>query len=222
MLNIKTFKKELTMGIVISVIMLFFVQPIITNIWNWMSKKTDSFYSDYIDSAYHNAALGQRNWLDFITLQLFLVVIFFTLSAYFLKIRLEIEKNIHENKLKSIKNDSEKKELIVKHLNSNTYKIGGFVSKHLNKFRISTYFVQLLVFLLTFHLIFITYVDLQLNASFKQRLAVLAPYISEEEEELFEAKWALMKNRKDNREINKTMDKIATEMKVKLPELLLK
>jgi len=66
------------------------------------------------------------------------------------------------------------------------------------------------------------FADLQLNTSFDQRLTVLAPKLTELECKELRAQWASMGSRGDYEEIVSTMETLAEEKDVALPELLLK
>jgi hypothetical protein len=65
-------------------------------------------------------------------------------------------------------------------------------------------------------------VDLQLNASFSQRLDALGPYIDSAEERDLKSKWALMKTRSDYENINQRLDALAQKASIQIPEPLLK
>lgn len=54
--------------------------------------------------------------------------------------------------------------------------------------------------------------------SFRQHIHTLAPYLSEDEEEIFWSQWAQMRNRTDYEEIYKRLNKIAKKNDIKLPE----
>lgn len=62
--------------------------------------------------------------------------------------------------------------------------------------------------------------SLQINISFNQRLAVMAPLISEQEYKGFKAQWAMMDGIKDYLTIVDSMEKRAEVLKIKLPKLL--
>ena len=66
------------------------------------------------------------------------------------------------------------------------------------------------------------YANLQLDVSFKQRLTVLAPHLSEQQEENLAAMWASMKTKADYDAINRQLERYAADRNVDLPELLLK
>jgi len=59
--------------------------------------------------------------------------------------------------------------------------------------------------------------QLSLISSFKQHVRIIAPYISEQEEEVLISKWSLMKNSHDYEDINAALDKIAKQNNIILP-----
>ena len=64
--------------------------------------------------------------------------------------------------------------------------------------------------------------DLQLNASFDQRIKAITPYIELKEKELLISEWACMKTRQDYLNINIQIDNYAQDAGVSIPEPLLK
>jgi hypothetical protein len=64
------------------------------------------------------------------------------------------------------------------------------------------------------------YLELKLNASFHQRLTVLAPKISDQEYKEFLASWAAMNSGEDYRHIVEKMETEATTKGITLPKLL--
>jgi len=61
----------------------------------------------------------------------------------------------------------------------------------------------------------------QMKLSFHQRLAVLAPAVSEESEEILRAKFAGLRDRGDYHRLNADLDRLAREMNVEVPAPLL-
>lgn len=59
----------------------------------------------------------------------------------------------------------------------------------------------------------------EINASFNQRLTVLAPAISEHETKELKAQWAKMSSKRDYRALVSLMEKRASELQIQLPEL---
>lgn len=62
--------------------------------------------------------------------------------------------------------------------------------------------------------------DLRLNVSFRQRVAILSPHLSEHDEKELVALWASMKSRRDYNALNRRMDEYAQSRGVKLPHPL--
>jgi len=84
--------------------------------------------------------------------------------------------------------------------------------------------IVLFVILIILALILVTtvFVDLQLNASFQQRITVLAPKISDQEYKELLASWASMENRADYEILVSHMESLAQQNDIVLPDLLLK
>jgi hypothetical protein len=61
----------------------------------------------------------------------------------------------------------------------------------------------------------------QMKLSFYQRLAVLAPAVSEESEEMLRAKFAGLRDRSDYHRLNEDLDRLARETNVEIPAPLL-
>lgn len=60
---------------------------------------------------------------------------------------------------------------------------------------------------------------MEINASFNQRLAVMAPAINDQEYKEFRAQWARMRSQSDYRALVSTMEKRASDLQIQLPEL---
>ena len=61
----------------------------------------------------------------------------------------------------------------------------------------------------------------QMKLSFDRRIAVLAPAISEESEEVLRARFADLSDRADYQSLNDDMERLANESRIRLPEPLL-
>jgi hypothetical protein len=64
------------------------------------------------------------------------------------------------------------------------------------------------------------YIELQLNASFNQRMTVLALYATDQQVKEMRAEWALMLDRQDYERINAEMDIVSKKLGFKLPKTL--
>jgi predicted PurR-regulated permease PerM len=62
--------------------------------------------------------------------------------------------------------------------------------------------------------------DLQMNASFSQRLDALAPYIDAQTEKQFRSRWAMMGTLRDYRAISADMDQLGAKAGITLPKVL--
>ncbi len=76
------------------------------------------------------------------------------------------------------------------------------------------------LFFAGFYMVGLNFADFQLNASFNQRLTVLAPNLSDQQQKELRARWAAMEKRSDYVAINSELESLATKHGVKLPKLL--
>jgi len=61
-----------------------------------------------------------------------------------------------------------------------------------------------------------------MNTSFNQRLTIIAPSLSDNEQKVLKAQWASMRNRRAYEVIVSSIEKIANDKKIELPKLLWK
>ena len=167
-------------------------------IWHIASESASTWFVHLQNTAFKNAALGKRDWvITILFIYLFgLGVIFFfayPIGAGFAKI-LPAKGRIR---------------MVIGRVRSVLLVITSLM----------------LVLLLIYNfgrLAFLAYVDLQLNASFSQRLDALSPYIEPMEERRLRSQWALMKTRVDYERINARIEELAIAAKIAIPEPLLK
>ncbi len=218
--NDKNFKKNIVVNIFASIIVFIFIEPLFSLLWKFVLWISTNSYSSYIDSVYENAALGPRNWLDFLWFALLIVILILYSSSLVSKLSTTLKKLKYEESLERIANEGEKENL-KKRYESVEKKI-NFITKHSSRIIISMRIALVFGFLVGFLNIFSAYADLQLNTSFTQRLKTIAPYIDEQKEEELNAKWSIMKSRKDFELIDYEVESIAANNKIKLPKKLLK
>ena len=185
-------KKEIYVSVIVTILTIVFIDPILKFIWGGMIWFGTTSYQGFLNSMYKNAALGHRNYID--------VIIFWFLCSTFIGIAMgviswQVNKNL----------------IPVEKINK---------SPRLKKFFIVL--IMVLWIIGTLREATSAFVDLQLNASFQQRLTVLAPKISEQEHKELSASWANMQNRSDYELIVMQMDTLAQQNNIVLPELLLK
>ena len=185
-------KKEIYVSIIVAILTIIFIEPILKFIWGGMIWLSTTTYQGFLDSMYKGASLGHRNHIDVMIFILFLSV-FIGISAGIIT-RLTIKNPILFDKLN--KSPKLKKTFII---------------------------LFLLIWIFTILLLVTSvFVDLQLNASFQQRLTVLAPKISEQEYKELLASWASMENRLDYELLVSRMETLAQQNDIALPDLLLK
>jgi hypothetical protein len=192
MLKNLEFKKEIYVSIVVTILTIIFIDPIIKLVWSGMIWFGTNMYQGFLNSMYKGASLGHRNHVD---AMLFMLLCSGVIGVFAGRIANTINKPpvLFE---KIDKSPRLKKALVI-----------------------TFYSIGIIVFLILATNVF---VDLQLNASFQQRLTVLAPKISEQEHKEILASWANMKTREDYELIVSHMDSVAEQNDIKLPDLLLK
>ena len=77
--------------------------------------------------------------------------------------------------------------------------------------------LAVLIFLQSLYLVGRNFADLQLNASFNQRVTALTPRVTDQQVKELRARWALMEKRSDYLSIVADMERIAKEAGAKLP-----
>lgn len=190
------FKKSVIASVVASVIVIIFINPILSAAWKLISWFGMNCYSGLNNSIYTNAALGQRDWVIVLILNMALGIMFGLMTGRAIA---TLSRKSRENRAGEITSTSKK---IMKQI-----------------LHITVYIIAVLsgLFILT-----LTRADLQLNTSFQQRLTVLAPITTDLELKQLRASWAMMQSRKDYETIVTKIEAIATSHGVVLPAPLIK
>ena len=188
------------------------IRPVFELAWPWLKNSTSDHIGTIVDGYIKNAALGDRNWVTAgSAISWRFVFLVFSLSAAILStlltFKISREISAPQSQVSQKKNSAD---LIIK-----------------SSFRILRVSLTLLWLLLPFLFYYqikmagAIYYDIQLNASFSQRMMVLAPVLNEQEEEQLYAQWANMTSKEDYDSINLKMEKLSIDNKTKLPGLLL-
>jgi hypothetical protein len=149
-----------------------------------------NFSASFTKSVYTSAALGFREKYSFISLM-------FILSAFAGMISgMATAKLNRPSKIKEESHTTSK----IKTIFSLFMAVGFFLS--------GTYIMAS------------NFIELQLNASFNQRLTVLAANVSDQQIKELKASWALMEGRSDYEKLTAQMNGIANKEKIKLPVAL--
>ena len=80
----KATRKSIIIGIITSVIVIVFINPLLSLGWRLVNFVASNTFEYFRDILYRNAALGKRNWIDVVILCIVLVPIF-VFAVYQLK-----------------------------------------------------------------------------------------------------------------------------------------
>jgi hypothetical protein len=190
-------RKQIVIGVLSSLVLIFLVQPFLHASWRIIDFLGTNVSESFSRGVYIDAALGLREVHSFLLLALVLV----TLAGFGIS-------------------------SLITHLRSPDEDEPGRVDRALERaFRIvSNPWIRTplgILFLLSITMIATDrFADLQLNASFNQRMAALAPDITDLEAKRLRSRWASMKSREDYVAITKSMDITASQKGVTLPKVL--
>ena len=201
-MNFRDLKMNFWVNIVASIAFVFILQPIADKTWVFVNSSSSQFIVKITSSIYQNAALGTRNWLDFMLFTALLLVIVGYL--YF-----------STNKFNPFN------KFIDQFIGDRAAKMSEKSKKGYLLFLDTILTIAFIGLLFTTSKIwFDAYADLQMNTSFNQKLTAIAPFIDELEEEKLKSRWSLMSNRDDYLNINETIDSLAILNKIVLPKNL--
>ena len=186
-------RKGVLASVIASLVILLFVQPILTGLGRLLLWTTNSLWQRLSDQLYISAALGHRNDVDVIILAFVLLPLIIIPSLVLIR---------------RIGRHSASKSTTTRTPQKRT---GALVVLIYSAFGV----------LLSISIVVSSFVDLQLNTSFRQRLTVLAPTLSEAEIRQLEASWAAMRSQVDYEAIVTRMEVIAQTRGVVLPKPLL-
>lgn len=194
-------KRGILIGIVSSAIFLVFIQPAMRIAWHFLISYTPLVLESYVDKFYKTASLGNRSLLDVMFFGFMLSMSFGTSTGVFFSGRLR-------KKFEKIEN--EYREEVISEFKNKMFRL----KKQLDRF---IGFSCVILCVLVFHILLLTYANLQLNTSFKQRLTILSPKITLQQERELCALWASMKSKSDYIEVNRQLEGAAEKAGIQLP-----
>jgi len=178
-------------GLISSILVIIFIQPILSGVWNVVISFGESIQAGYVDRIYRNAALGERNLVGHLSFLLLAVVLNFVATSFLVE---EIARHSKTDRHETLNKLSR-----IFFLGIGTLSLLAGAALTI-AFSISSGVVEI-------------------SASFNQRLTVMAPVINDLEYKQFRAQWAKMQGQKDYRTIVASMDKRANDLKVELPKV---
>jgi len=183
-------KKGIIASVIASIIIIGFIQPLIQFIAPKFFAIISNSYSFLSNSIYSNAALGIRYTAGNSLIYLITGCIFGIATA-----------------------------MIVLYLMGKNGK--NFNCKNIifsKKLPILLAIALIMSALLLMGEVMIEDVNIQLNLSFQQRLIILGPYLTDNEEKTLKSKWASMTNTNGYNEVNKQLTDIAEKYHVNIPK----
>lgn len=196
----KVFLWNVIAGVVASVVVIAFIQPLLTMLWNFLTSTSSTMLNSLVDTIYKNAALGDRNW---VAVGVALVILNVPMLAGILGLILGLRrKPVHSDRPHALPPMS----LLTMSMTRRVIAI--FLAAVVGPFAILYLSISM-------------FSDLQLNASFNQRMNVLAPHVSDQQLKQLRADWASMVSKADHKQIVIKMEDMASREHIKLPPLLL-
>lgn len=192
-------KAGIVSGVVASAIFIYFIQPIL-NFFSLVFVASSQFIGDaYIDRIYQQASHLETQDYSFLLIMLLLGAFSFALAGISVKLFLIV--------LRKKKRQDEPTQDKEKNPRSRT-----------TVRAISVAFIFQLQSILMLSIVVANYIQLSVISSFKQHVRILAPYISDLEEEKFISEWSLMNSKGDYQQIYRRLNIIASANKIQLPE----
>ncbi|WP_236892554.1 hypothetical protein [Desulfoluna limicola] len=190
MLNDPTVKKSIYASIIASIVVIIFIQPILNYAAMFFVWIGDMLYVGFSNQLYQEAALGLREKYSF---SLFIMFIGFILLFFIVAPLITL---ILQNRDNTSNHEPSKLFIAFRLLNK--------------------------VFLLTsaIFVLSLNFAGLQMNTSFNQRMRAIKPYITQNQYDKYQSKWALMSNRNDYDQINYFLENESNKFNIKLPKLL--
>jgi hypothetical protein len=191
-MNDPNMRKEIYVGVITAVIVILFVEPLLKSASSMVVWAGAYLSEGMSNTVYREAALGFREKFSFITLATGISLFAGVLAgALAARFRRRSEKPASGERSK-----------------------GDRLRKY------AAIVLALAIFVQSVYLVGVNFADLQLNASFNQRLAALAPKVTDQQVKELRAKWALMEKRSDYLAIVSAMNSLATHAGTKLPKPL--
>lgn len=196
----KTFLYNVTASVIATIVFLYALQPVSLATWRLITSASNSAFTSMQEKAVLNAALGKRDWVSACFLEWFASAALGLLIGYLI---MPLFSRLLDKR-------------VFKEEPPNLSKIRSLVK--------TCYWVFIIIPIVLAYsssrLAFFAFADLQMNASFSQRLDAIAPYIDVQAEKQLRSRWARMETLSDYRGITADMDQLGAKAGIKLPKVL--
>lgn len=196
----RALRRSVFASVIAAIIVILFVQPVIDRMLALGSHTWATMWQSYSDSIYANAALGDANTPAYRLFEAFSTFLIVSSWGLFLVTVLlhRLVTRLEDGKPVVIRSASKRWRL------------------------------EMVVILICFLFgsigivrgVAVEFTRMQLNASFRQRVRVIGPFLTERDEKELLAMWASMRNKSDYDRINAKLESVAQMNKVSLPTLL--
>lgn len=199
-------RQAVVAGVLASLIVMIFIEPILTWMWGLISESSINYWQNFVDSAYANASFGRRSISSIFILSLFVELLSGAIIVVIFK---PLLKPWIIKRFGGVKNDEERENKLSK------------LNKVLLFIRVTNIFLGIFLVVILFRFLMVAFIDFQLNSSFERRIASLTPVITDQQYKELRARWATMKNHKDYIDIREKMNSLANEKHLVIPNNLL-
>lgn len=193
------FRVGLIASIIGGLVLVYLLQPAVRLGWSLLLRFGGRAFDNIIDALYKNAALGNRDWVVVLLAFWGLSVTAMAILAFSLLTIIPFS-----------------------YLHGMGEPLREFGQQH----SMLASVMEIVLFIVAECSVLIMagaiFLDLQLNASFNQRLAVLAAFVPDDTVKRLRAEWAQMQSRKDYLALNSRIEQLASEKAVSLPKTLVR
>ena len=198
-------------GILVTLLVSHCIEPLSVFVWRFIASASNDWFTHLQNESVRLAALGKRDWVP---AKLFLEFIGFLFAGAIASVTYPlIPQRLHKITDQLILGDMSTADKINRDL------------KFYQRFKRIVFCFGIILLILGItqtRTAFLVYVDIQMNASFGQRIDALAPYLDEQTVKQFRSRWALMKTLPDYRQLTGDMDALGKKAGIDLPVPLYK
>jgi len=191
-------------GLIASMLFYYFLNPLLSLFGKILIRITSNVYSAYADNLFKKVALGVPQDSSLTLLIFFLVSLFGAIVGFYIAL---IKRFLFAKRPKA---KPESKHLLKKSINS--------LIKSTKRLLIYGGVWIFIVFILYIWLLWGIWFQIKITTSFTQHMNIIAPYLSEDGEEIIWSQWSQMKTRADYERIYMRLNEIAEKNHIDLPE----
>lgn len=213
-MQLNNYRKEITVGVISSTIILIFVQPLVDYLWKVIVNSSSLFWTALGDAIIRYTALEYdliTEHIIYFNAYLTVIIIFTGLLIRTKIARDKVKHNIERRNGKTQLRKPEDYDKIIQQYES-------LLLKNTRSLIITLLTTAILTIFMLVSIDAIAYRQKILNTQFKQTLNILAPYMTEQEAKIYKSRWALMRTVSDYKKITDDLKIVAQQNKIELPQ----